>query len=328
MNDFALILFKGDCRKPAGGRNFLGRLASWVKGMFMKTALEDGISTVPLYDDLNIHLIKLPYYLNKAARHIGRLNKFISRFVMEKNIRYCFLPEKVPDSFQINGCIKFAFSGILLYKSLLKCILDKIYTDRGIQISELDIAIVEGSDFSELYEIVRLISPYVKFVTIITRNKGQVEEEMSKVYADTGLSIRVTEDIKSGLRNADLVVNTGALADLASIAKPRAEAVILNFVPEDADKITCGNVLINGITVEMPEKIASKIDSQVFEYYNKLGFIETVLFFKTNIEDRLLERRIAQKTARILSEEFEAGGYAIKEFIGRRNFLKPEDIRI
>ena len=79
----------------------------------------------------------------------------------------------------------------LLLKSLLVPVLESIYPKAGIRIENLDLTVVSGKDDEELFTFIRLLEPNIKHVTIVAPDKGRMEESLSDMFDDSGLSISV-----------------------------------------------------------------------------------------------------------------------------------------
>ncbi|MEG6611383.1 hypothetical protein V6C42_00715 [Pseudoclostridium thermosuccinogenes] len=328
MSSFALVTFKDEHREKDDRAVFFKYIAARLKDFFKRPVLEDNISKIELYEGLDVYIIRLPYCLSEIDRHKARLNRFLSGFAADNDIKYCFLPKDTPDGVQLDACMKFASTGKLLYKSALTLILDEIYTKRNIVVSELDICIVEGESRTELYGVIDLLAPFVKYITIVAKDREAVEEEMNRVYDDTGLCVRVTEEYRSCLKNADIIINLGGLENIPVNAKVNPRAIILNYGSSELNKHSCENIILNGFIINIKKNIPHIITEDVLKAYDATGLMEVILFFRAGMEDKLINEYIDGETAKGVSEAFLKCGCSIKEFYGRRNKIKPKDIAI
>ena len=73
-------------------------------------------------------------------------------------------------------------------------------------IRDLDIAILETNNRKLLHFFIRQLSPLAKFLTIITKEKESAQKDMEDIFDETGLSVRVTDDIASGLDGISILL--------------------------------------------------------------------------------------------------------------------------
>lgn len=98
-------------------------------------------------------------------------------------------------------------------------------------------------------------------MTLVARNERKLEELAAKILYDTGLSVKVTSDIKKALRDGDVVITVTSAVD--TVIEPedlKAGAVVCDVArPRDVSKRVAevrGDVLvIEGGVVEVPGDI-------------------------------------------------------------------------
>ena len=331
MRSFALVTFKPEGDGQLCRKNIIRHSFSCLKSLFIKPSWEDWVRKIELMEDLLLYTVGLPYRVDEISRYKSRLNKFFSQFTGENHIK-CFLPRSIPDGVLMKGCIKLETTGRLLFKSLLIYILKEIYEKKGILISELDICIIEGENRAELREIVDLLSPMVKYITVIAEDRDTVDADMARIYEDTGLSVRVTNELRKSLRDVDLIINLGNLAGISPRARINPKAVILNYGKDEINELSCENVILNGIKIRMGKDMSQKIDHVLMETYGETELIETILLFIAGLEEKvtgqydLYKDCMDKSTVKGLSDAFVKCGCSIKEFFGRRSMIEPKDI--
>ena len=330
MSDFALIIYPEQKQEelPEGKFSmYIGRIIEKICGMLKTNEPEDKFEAVELYDNLKAYIIKLPFSLGdigKPSNNI-KIGRFLSKACTQLNIKNCILPWAAQATCGFEGGISNPFKGMHLYKALLISVLDEIYTKRGIKISELDIVIVQGESCEELFSLIRVLTPFAKYLTVLVNDSEAVEHEINRVYTDTGLSVMTTGNLKSGCKNADLIINLGGLRESSSGIRPKA--IVLNYDKSGVCNISGEYVLINGIEVSMHEETLAKIGELACEHFSKLELAEIILSHKANMEDRIIANCMDFESMCGLSSEFKKTGCRITGFKGRHNIFKAEDIK-
>jgi len=103
--------------------------------------------------------------------------------------------------------LKILFFGRFLYKALLVNILKLISEKKGKDIRELDVAIIHGNDYTFLHSYIKILSSILKFLTIITHEKESIENMTDNIFEETGLAVRVTDNLAGGMKDAEAVIN-------------------------------------------------------------------------------------------------------------------------
>ncbi len=191
--------------------NKILKLVSGFGKSFNRNLYRDAFEEVRIDEELSIYLISIPYTLNEIInfKYLGvkKISSAILKICRQNNIEKCYLPQNTPDNLYLKDCIRNPFSGDFIYTALLVDILKEITERKRRDIRNLDMVVVHGDSFNMLYYFIELLSPLVKFITIITSEKDAIEKKTEDILEETGLSIRITSDLKSGLRNADIIIN-------------------------------------------------------------------------------------------------------------------------
>lgn len=82
------------------------------------------------------------------------------------------------------------------------------FTRRTIQHTE--VIIIDNDDESSTYNIIDSIYEELNYFTIFTNRREYFEEYSEKIYSDTGLNLQITEQNKSALKSADIIINLSA----------------------------------------------------------------------------------------------------------------------
>jgi hypothetical protein len=328
MSDFALFTCKKEEPEQEKPKSIFQYFYKFFARKIKEPDLEDFINEIALLENVNACILKIPYTIDKIGVKTSRIAQFGEMLKSKYSNITCITPKKFSGIIPFEGCISNVFTGKVLFKSLLIQIIDEIYTKKNIEISALDITIIHGESYQELYAVLYQLAPYVKFITIITEDRERVEEDVDKIYYDTGLSVRVTNEYRSGMKSADLIINFADDKEFVFNTRINPRALIINYGSINFNKLLSGNIIINGIEVGMPSTIYSKFDKEIFEYYNRVELAEIILSHKTFLSGKLIEGLFDFDLSCTLSEEFKKTGFHITGFAGRRNMFKVGDIKL
>jgi hypothetical protein len=323
MSDFALVIYEQHDIMPAQHHSFAGRILSALK----RTKYECTCKKIDFYRNVSAYVIKLPWSLERILsldKH--KIGAMISSKCRENGATECLVPRELWGVLSTDGFTRSNSCDELLYKLLILDILNEIYSTKNIEISLVDVAIVSGNNGDELFCIVRLLSTLFKYITIISSEREGIDSEINDIYVDSGLSIGVTSDYKNGLKNADLIINLGDSNEHIFNAKINPKALILNYGKLDINKILAENTLINGIEIALPHSIDSKVDKEIYQYYEKPEISLTILTHRFLSYDIL--REFNKELSKKASKQFEKDGWRISGFIGRRRKLTVDEIVI
>ena len=347
MGDFAIVTCMKNVETEVKKTNLVQQLYSFIQNFFKHQKIEETlvqqITKVVLFepealgqkdevqtnDSINLHSIVLPFQLDELeninAGRVARVEQFIKNYCAQNKIGQVFLPEIISSKCRFKDFAVSSYKGRYLYQALFTNIIEDIYTKRGIKIRELDIAIVQGESREVLLSYVMLLAPMVKYLTVISEDKEEVEKQAEEIYEETGLSVRVTNDYKTGLKSADFILNLGTLTQGMKI-NPRA--VILNYGDIGCSKAVSDNLVINGIEVKLPSKMASRLENNIFNYFNHLELSEMMIFHKLGMDNEIDFQAFLTENRGKICGEFASQAYSITGYVGRRNTLKSRDIKV
>jgi len=328
MADFALVVFSEEKAKTTSVIDGIINFFKKMPCLFKKHDLDLYTKKVELYQGLNAYIVKLPYSVEEFRElRPDRLKRIISETGVKIGTDNCILPCFITQSHGSKEAVGNSYDGGLLYKSLLLNILEEVYSKSRLELSDLEIAVAQGEGNAELFAFVRLLSSRVKYITVLVNDRSSVEGEVNRIFADLGLSIGLTADYRNGLKNTDIVVNLGGIAQFSKGAAVNTKALVVNYCQSENLKAFSGNIVVNGVQVGLPGIIRQKIDNYVFEYFNIMEISEIVLLNKLGFKESIV-KHIDVELMEMVSREFKRDGFEITGFKGRHSILDPEQIEI
>ena len=266
--------------------------------------------------NLIIQGIRLPYTL-KEFNSLGRveknrLDKVIAQICREHSITRCIMPASC--SCTIKSCEKNNFEGRIVYTALAEYILKDLCSRRGLNIREIDIAIVQGEDDLLPYIIIKLLSPVVKFITLVTEQRDLMDKKIEEVCDETGLSVRITDNLKDVLKNCDLVINYGKLKTAGIKNNINSNAIIINYGELENTLAEIKKAIINGVDIGLGDKYLQGFEKEIFKFYSSTEIAEIVLISKidrdiNNLQDLLDVRTVSSFKKAFIEEAFWIKGY-------------------
>lgn len=265
---------------------------------------------------LTIHAVKLPYTLNelkKSGRFTrNKISKCLIKICKEDSIDKCIVPHDLP--FPLDICEKSHFTGKIVYTVMAMNILEHILKLKELDIRGVDIAIIQGDNKVLPCVIIKLLSPIVKFITLVTKEKELVEKNIEEVCDETGLSVRITNDVESVMVSSDIVINYADLKSFGIKKKVVSNAIIINYGELDEDRLRHRNDVINRVDIGLGDKYTDYFEDNVFKSYSSSEIAEIVLINKINITINnlgdLTDYKIIDKLIKYIKEE----GFYIKDY--------------
>ena len=319
MTNLGLIIFS-DEKEDNKKLKILKRVYLKIKRFFSGTFISIPIKKVEVNTELNIYFIKIKYTLKEISEFkkfkINRLKKNIYKYSMENSIDKCILPTLAPTSLEFNVCIKNPFSGHFIYTALLVNILEIIADKKGVGVKEFEIGIIQGDNNKLLYSCIKLLSPLVKFITIITNKKKYVQEEIDEIYDETGLSIRLTEDIESGLDDVDVIINLGDFNIFKKDKKIKSNAIVINYGVARPEENILDNIVINSISIKFDNLIESMLDQNTISSFTRLELASIIFCHRRGFCANVNENNVDNRTINSIYSQFLKSGCKITGLTG------------
>ncbi|NLP14410.1 MAG: hypothetical protein GX383_08090 [Clostridium sp.] len=320
MNNVGLLIFcDNDKREKKNIFAFLEGIKKLfcikIKRLFSTELPENSVKKITVARDFSLFFIRLPYSLDELKKlrrfTIRRIQKMVLKVCHDNSIKKCIYPQNAPDEIMDGFSIKNPFSGNFIYVSLLVNILKLLSINRDINIREFNIAILDTNSRNLLHFFIKQLSPLAKFLTIITKEKELIQKEIEDVFDDTGLSVRVTDDIASGLDGINVFINIGNLGEFTSRKKIICNAVVINYGDMKSDQVKFTGEVINRINVGLPAGVEGLIDEEFLNYFSRIEIAEIIFVNKLNIRTNIFKNFADYNNMKGISEQFEEEGYII-----------------
>ncbi|HHW30325.1 MAG TPA: hypothetical protein GXX20_01420 [Clostridiaceae bacterium] len=335
MDRIAFIVFKeeeadNDKTDNSKARNFkpwfLRILMQKIFRIVNKTKNSREIKIVDLFDDENINILSvlLPFEIKDLEKKAETIKNKISGICSTNKIDKCIIPIGSAEKFIDEGNYLFqAFSGKILFKSLLVLIIEEICRRKEMMINEADISIVHGNNAGELITFTRILSPYIRYLTLVTGFSNEIEDEIDKLYAESGLAISITSDINRGIKNKDIVINLGSMERKNLDSKINQNAWIINYGSQDINKSNSKNIIINGIKINLTENIKRKTEDikNMNLLYESSHIAEALIYYKLQKYEAGLSFQDDNELYDNMAREFIRMGFKIEGLIGRHGLV-------
>lgn len=292
--------------------------------LYRKNDFLKGLFSYELLENVKAWVIKLPF----SPRMIFHLNidfisEYLERICSENNILHCIVPEPLRREIKSDGVFKeYHIPEKILFKSLLIQVLEEIYPKAGIRIENLDLVIVHGSDNEELHTIIRLLEPYLKYVTILSPDKDGIESRLKEISDDSGLSYSISSDYRNRLKHADLIINLGKPFEILRCRLSR-KSLLVNLYDTQDTCINGENTVINGVTFDIEGIDAKNLFYEVQGYYSKNEVYRTIFAHRL---DLAIHNKFNYETALYVREEFINSGCRLTGFAGRRGSISIANV--
>ncbi|HOP93143.1 MAG TPA: hypothetical protein PLP24_07195 [Acetivibrio thermocellus] len=310
MTNIGLILFYDGKEGKKG--DLIKRILNVLRSFFSTKLSDDAVKKAELYDGFNVFTVRLPHKASELERpgrfKIRRLKKIIKRLCLDYSIEKCYFPHCAPDKLDIDFCVKDPFFGRFLYKALLVNILKLISEKKGKDIRELDVAIIHGNDYTFLHSYIKILSSILKFLTIITHEKESIENMTDNIFEETGLAVRVTDNLAGGMKDAEAVINLADLGDFDIPGKMKFNEPVVNYGSINTDKIKFTDI-INSVDVILPGKFEEKLGKDVYKFYKRIELAEIILLNRLEIGTCTINNNLDYAVLEKLARQFERDGF-------------------
>lgn len=321
MSNFAIIIFSQDDIRS--NDNKILNIFMKVKDVLTQQNKKIAYEKIKVVEDGDLYILKLPFSYeqinNDPQKNRNKKIKLIEDFCEKHEIIKCFVPQNARELFEENSIFS-VLSGYL-YKLLFREIIKDIYKKNDMVIREHNVTIVSGKSEEEVLDCIYYLSNFSKFITVVVDEKNKFEILADEIYEKTGLSVVITDNVRTAFKNSDLVINYGELNFKKVTMKPKS--IIINYGKKRIDKISEKCVIINGICIKLPSSVKDILNKDLEKYYTSVEIAEA--FIETRFSaHNICIKNLAQKDQ--ILEEITGLGYKIDKVVCRRNSFKLFEI--
>ncbi len=203
-------------------------------------------------------------YSDKKKQKISK--KFVK--ILKKNdVDTVIFEQEIKDSFKLlyENALQYDFkiiNGNYLYESMIYEILEYIFKNsKNLKIEEVNLGLALNLLSYNRLEFIKDISSKVKGLTILTNDISKFSNISNEIMENTGLSLKVSNNPKSGIKNCDIVINFDY--DLnKNIDLNYNNCIVINFNNKiEKIKKTYKGIIVNDINVNIE-------DNEIFKYIN------------------------------------------------------------
>ena len=324
MADFGIILCSEN--EENSKETTFNAITHKIKSVVKGRKIEVKVSQVELYKNSTMFVIHLQESFQSLSelkeKRCSEILKAVKDVCIKNNLKYCIMPRLLPEKLVTDTNIKRNFLGQYLFISLMWQIINKLLPLNGRKMEDVEVAVICGELDQKLEVIVELLLSKIKYLTIITENRDLIAEKVNKIYEETGLSIRIAPQGKNVFKDIDVIINLNNFYEFKSSYKLKTNTLIINYSDEAANWISTENMIINNISVTMPDLLRNRIDEGVFRRFNTLELSEMILSHKKDIETEVMNRIYNSENMGILANSINEEGFSIEGFLGRRGFIK------
>lgn len=277
LGKWAMPAWLRNLRKP----RILSRLGGHIPAISRDKSPEVNTRMVELSFgeySIRLHCMGIPYDMvglrSVADSEMGRIEGIIKKYCSEHGLALPYSPPGREDLFKELGLNPWPYDGRFLYKLLFGIILGDLTEKRGYPLKELDLAIIAGSSRRELIRFIRHLAPRVKYLTVLEPVGAGVLQGLDSIAEETGLAIRVTEEARSGIKTADLIINLGVLTPETGV---KSGAVIINYGYEAPGADRSDNHVLHGIDLRLPKEWVSGLGEEIWGCYSSTGMAEMLM---------------------------------------------------
>jgi hypothetical protein len=213
MLKIAFVTFQESQTVENNKAGFLAEFLQWIFKTKKKLNINKEIEEINLFDNESISVISIPltYSIKEFKDKKEAIEKKIIAICNSHKVDKCIVPVSIAEDLSRESELFQSFSGMLLFKSLILLLIEEICKRRESTINEMDISIVQGDSAEELITFVKILSPHIRYLTLITSLDKEIEDELNSLYIDTGLAVGINSDLNRSIRNKDIIVNLGNL---------------------------------------------------------------------------------------------------------------------
>lgn len=256
----------------------------------------------------NKTIIYLPIKEKNKERNIKRIFKKLSKYCYINNIKTIVLEQQIMNN-EVAKNILYSnniniLDGTKINRFLTNNLIEKIYEykNKKIETGEITILVNDNDDINT--HIITVLAEKIKRLNIITNNTQKFRKMVEKLYNELGILIKLSSNMKTNIKNADILVNIDFSEELINQLDIPIYATILN-IPQD---ININSKKFSGINIK-------KWEVEIPNEYKIDKFDEKIIY----------EIGIYGKSTTQIFEQIKKDNLQIKYFIGVNGMIRQKE---
>lgn len=256
----------------------------------------------------NKTIIYLPIKEKNKERNIKRIFKKLSKYCYINNIKTIVLEQQIMNN-EVAKNILYSnniniLDGTKINRFLTNNLIEKIYEykNKKIETGEITILVNDNDDINT--HIITVLAEKIKRLNIITNNTQKFRKMVEKLYDELGILIKLSSNMKTNIKNADILVNIDFSEELINQLDIPINATILN-IPQD---ININSKKFSGINIK-------KWEVEIPNEYKIDKFDEKIIY----------EIGIYGKSTTQIFEQIKKDNLKIKYFIGVNGMIRQKE---
>lgn len=256
----------------------------------------------------NKTIIYLPIKEKNKERNIKRIFKKLSKYCYINNIKTIVLEQQIMNN-EVAKNILYSnniniLDGTKINRFLTNNLIEKIYEykNKKIETGEITILVNDNDDINT--HIITVLTEKIKRLNIITNNTQKFRKMVEKLYDELGILIKLSSNMKTNIKNADILVNIDFSEELINQLDIPINATILN-IPQD---ININSKKFSGINIK-------KWEVEIPNEYKIDKFDEKIIY----------EIGIYGKSTTQIFEQIKKDNLKIKYFIGVNGMIRQKE---
>ena len=252
---------------------------------------------------------KMVYLQENKKRKTEKVLNKLCKYLYENNITTCVIDKKLMNN-EIAKNILYSnniniLDGERLNKFLVYNLIEQIYRlkNKKIETGEITLLINENDEIN--IKNIKRIAEKIKRLNIVTNNMKQFNRIVDNIYEELGILIKITNNIKTSLKNSDIIVNLDFPEELINKLAIPNSAIILN-IPKNINIISkkFSGINIKSWEIEIPEQYKLEDFPDISMYEAQIYLKPTIQAFKQIQGDKIKIKNFLGCNGAINSKEF------------------------
>ena len=224
------------------------------------------------------------------------LNAILNQF-KQAGIKHVVLHKKMNDMSVVQDVVYTEQCFIKVCEDILLTalsidIVKKICKAKGLDMNATCVGIVEKKLTKKSLFIIEQLSPHIRYITMVTDNAEEAQQQLDAIYEEMGLAVRVSNSANVSLKAADIIIVLDDMNAFLKNTQINIEATLLNFSGKKNISAKSTHIIIN--YVEIQGNIALESNFTNWHDICKDTFIKNILMLKSNSSTYYHEKEIYQ----------------------------------